>query len=190
MSDILRGSTPSVFSRPVLDFLDFKGFSPHQAAWKFTDGGRHLEVRVGDLHAGRSLAIDELLLLQADGVGEHEVGWSAYTKSARRTSEGMLKLAVPAPDPGRAAFGRLAGVTAYPDVMLVDDTPTRSCTPFVPATRLQGPRRRATPLPLRSTSSSRLDASTTGTPSDWTLRHGSERAEVGGIFVRRSREAP
>lgn len=91
-----------------------------ERAWKFTDDRRRLETSAGDVHTGRSVDVGAQLLLLADCAGRHEIRWTAYTKSARRPVHGTITLVVP-PDPDRPAFGRLHGLTSYPDVPSVDD---------------------------------------------------------------------
>ncbi len=93
---------------------------PRKPAWRISDGGRRLETVTGEVHAERSLVIGEPLLLLADGAGRHEIGWTAYTKSARRAARGTIILVVPS-NHGRPAFGRLNGITSYPDVSIVDE---------------------------------------------------------------------
>lgn len=110
------GVRPIDFSPPT---------SPATAAqlrrgWRARAGGRRLEASAGDVHAARSVALPEPPVVRAHGPGEHVVGWTAYTKSADQPTTGTLTLVVPA-DPPRSAFGRLAGITAYPEVPLVDD---------------------------------------------------------------------
>jgi len=91
-----------------------------EAAWQASANGRRLEASAGEVHAQRSVVVCSPLLLRARGSGRHEICWRAYTKSARRASEGVLTLVVLADDSGRPAFGRMKGVTSYPDVDLVD----------------------------------------------------------------------
>lgn len=81
--------------------------------------GPCLEAAPGEVHAGRSVTVGEPLLLLADGPGRHEIRWTVYTKSARRRAEGAVTLVVP-PGTDRSAFGRLHGITSYPDVPIVD----------------------------------------------------------------------
>jgi hypothetical protein len=90
------------------------------AGWKITDDQRHLEATVGEAHSGRSVKLVEPPLLLVDGAGRHDIAWTAYTKSARRAAHGTLTLLVPA-SMERPAFGRLHGVTKYPDVPIIDD---------------------------------------------------------------------
>lgn len=89
--------------------------------WEASVDGRRLQATVGEVHAGRSVGVADPLLLHARGAGRHEIRWRAYTKSARRASEGVLTLVVPARDPAQPAIGRLGGMTSYPDVDLVDE---------------------------------------------------------------------
>jgi hypothetical protein len=91
-----------------------------KSAWRITDGRRRLEAAVGGVHSGRSVDVGEPLLLLADCAGQHEVHWTAYTKSARRAVEGTITLVVPPSQPDRPSFGRLHGVVSYPDVPIVD----------------------------------------------------------------------
>jgi hypothetical protein len=88
--------------------------------WKKSSDGRRAEAVAGDVHPARSVAIDEPLLLRAVEPGSYRLRWSAYTKSARKAATGAITLEVPE-DPPRPAFGRLAGITGYPDVPLVDE---------------------------------------------------------------------
>lgn len=88
--------------------------------WRERDNGRVLEVSAGDVHASRSVALGDSLLVRADGAGKHELRWTVYTNSARQPTIGTLTLIV-SPDAARPAFGRLRGITSYPDVPLRDD---------------------------------------------------------------------
>jgi hypothetical protein len=94
--------------------------SLHKAAWTQSADGSRIEAKAGDVHPGRSVSVGEPVLLRAPGPGSHVLRWSAYTKSARTAVRGTITLEVPT-DPPRPAFGRLAGITAYPDVPLIDD---------------------------------------------------------------------
>jgi hypothetical protein len=93
---------------------------PREPTWKIADGGRRLEAVACEVHAERSLVIGEPLLLLAGCAGQHEVRWTAYTKSARHAARGTITLVVP-PSPDRPAFGRLNGITSYSDIVIVDD---------------------------------------------------------------------
>ena len=104
-----------------LPIVPFTPFSPAgKSAWKSTSGGQCLEASVGGVHCGRSIDVGKPLLLSADCSGEHEIGWTAYTTSARRAAKGTITLVVPPGQPNRPAIGRLYGVTSYPDVPIVD----------------------------------------------------------------------
>jgi hypothetical protein len=91
-----------------------------KSAWRITDGRRRPEAAVGGVHCGRSVDVGKSLLLLADRAGQHEIHWTAYTKSARRAAAGTITLVVPSSQPDRPAFGRLHGVVSYPDVPIVD----------------------------------------------------------------------
>jgi hypothetical protein len=91
-----------------------------KSAWRNTNEQRRLEAAVGGIHSGRTVDVGEPLLLLADRAGQHEIHWTAYTKSARRASEGTITLVVPPDQPDRPPFGRLHGVVSYPDVPIVD----------------------------------------------------------------------
>lgn len=94
---------------------------PRPPAWDELEAGRRLRTTGGDLHPSRSEVVGEWLLMRAEGVGDHEVRWQAYTESARQPTGGMITLVVPASDESRPAFGRLYGVRSYPDVPLLDE---------------------------------------------------------------------
>lgn len=79
-----------------------------------------LETSIGDVHCDRSVSVRESLLVSVDGPGLHEIGWVLYSKSASRPAHGKIVLAVP-DDHDRPAFGRLAGITSFPDVPIVDE---------------------------------------------------------------------
>jgi hypothetical protein len=103
---------------PALPFIPPS--PPPKSAWRITDGRRRLEAVVGGVHCGRSVDVGEPLLLLADCAGQHEIHWTAYTKSARRAAEGTITLVVPPSQPDRPPFGRLHGIVSYPDVPIVD----------------------------------------------------------------------
>ena len=88
--------------------------------WAVSDDGRRLEASPGDIHPDRSMNIGEPLFFRAIGPGLHIIRWTAFTKSARKPAVGAITLEVPQ-DPQRPAFGRLHGITSYPDVPLVDE---------------------------------------------------------------------
>jgi len=88
--------------------------------WKVSEDGRHLEASAGDIHPDRRASVGEPLFFRASGPGRHAIRWTAYTKSAHRAASGMITLEIP-PDPPRPAFGRLHGITSYPDVPFVDE---------------------------------------------------------------------
>lgn len=90
-----------------------------EPAWKVTADGQRLEASAGEVHAGRSVNVGKPLLLMADRAGRHEIRWTVYTRSALRPARGTITLILP-PDLDRPAFGRLHGVTAYPDVPIID----------------------------------------------------------------------
>jgi hypothetical protein len=97
--------TPRTFSKP---------------AWKITEDGRRLEASPGEVHPGRCVDVGDPILLRANGPGRHCIRWTIYSKSARKEVSGAVMLEIP-PDPDhRPAFGRLNGITSYPDVPLVD----------------------------------------------------------------------
>lgn len=77
--------------------------------WTVVDDGRRVEAAIGDVQAGRSLALGEALLIRVARSGRHEVGWTVFSKSLRRPTTGRLVLDLPA-DPDRPAFGRLQGI--------------------------------------------------------------------------------
>jgi hypothetical protein len=91
-----------------------------EPAWKVSKDGRQLESAVGDVHPDRAISVGEPLFLRAIGPGRHAIGWSAYTKSARRAAQGTISLEV-GRGQTRPAFGRLHGITSYPDVPLIDE---------------------------------------------------------------------
>jgi len=105
-------------------------------SWNAVDGGKQLEASAGDVHPGREVAVGEPLVLRAFGPGRHVIGWTAYTKSARRSAAGTIALEIP-PDPARPAFGRLHGIVSYPDAPLVDEDGkvVRAVRDSEPATR-------------------------------------------------------
>lgn len=88
--------------------------------WKISEGGRHLEASAGDIHPDRSASVGESLFFRTSAPGRHAIRWTTYTKSARKAASGTITLEVP-PDPLRPAFGRLHGITSYPDVPFVDE---------------------------------------------------------------------
>lgn len=102
----LIGSAPPVFRPPE--------------SWAAVDNGRRLEAAIGDVQAGRSLALGDALLIRVARPGRHEVGWTIFSKSLRRAASGTLVLDLPA-DPDRPAIGRLHGILTFPDVPIVDD---------------------------------------------------------------------
>jgi hypothetical protein len=87
-------------------------------AWKVSEDGLRLEASVGDVHPGRCVRVDEPLLLRASGIGRHAIKWTVYSKGNRKAASGTLAMEVP-PDSRRPGFGRLHGITSYPDVPLV-----------------------------------------------------------------------
>jgi hypothetical protein len=108
ISPVARGNVPATIPKISLS----------EPPWRID--GNCMEASLDEVHAGRSVGVGEPLLLLADGEGQHEVGWTVYTKSARRPARGTFWLMVP-PDTDRPAFGRLHGITSYPDAPLVDD---------------------------------------------------------------------
>jgi hypothetical protein len=88
--------------------------------WSGIEDGDRLEASAGDIHPDRQVSVGDPLFLRAAGPGEHVIGWTVYTKSARKPETGTILLEVPS-DPARPAFGRLHGVTSFPDVPLVDE---------------------------------------------------------------------
>jgi hypothetical protein len=92
---------------------------PADSGWRERDGGRTLEIELGDVHVDRLVGVDESLLVVADGPGRHEIRWTLHSKSARRTARGTVVLAVPEPET-RPPFGRLEGITSYPNVPILD----------------------------------------------------------------------
>ena len=101
----------------------FPGTTPRlslrESPWGIKDDGRRLEANAGDVHPGRSVEVGVPLLLLVDGPGRHEIGWTAYTKSAR-PAHGRLTLVIP-PDADGPPIGRLHGIASYPDVPIVND---------------------------------------------------------------------
>jgi hypothetical protein len=95
------------------------GIAWRDPTWKVGEGGRHLEAAAGDIHPDRRVSVGEPLLFRAYGSGRHAISWTVYTKSARKAASGTITLEVP-PDSPRPAFGRLHGITSYPDVPFVD----------------------------------------------------------------------
>jgi hypothetical protein len=88
--------------------------------WMAVENGRRLEAAIGDVQAGRPLALGDALLIRVARPGRHEVGWTVFSKSLPRPTTGTLVLDLPA-DPDRPAFGRLHGILTFPDVPIVDD---------------------------------------------------------------------
>lgn len=110
---------PAMSYRAAVPFLP--AARPSAPAVWTERGDGEIEATVGDVHAGRTVEVGETLLLRATGPGTHRLRWTAYSKSNRQHAGGTIDLIVP-PDPaGRPAFGRLAGVTSYPDVPLVEE---------------------------------------------------------------------
>lgn len=110
---------PKFFSRA--DLLDSAPpVAQRPKAWSAVDQGRRLEAAIGDVQAGRSVALGDPLLIRLARPGQHELGWTIFSKSLRRAATGTLTLDLPA-DPNRPAFGRLHGILAFPDVPIVDD---------------------------------------------------------------------
>jgi hypothetical protein len=109
---------PGINMLPTIPRLNVNSQKP---CWTASAEGRSLQAGVGEVHAGRTVAVATPLLLRVRGVGTHQIRWHAYTRSARRAADGVLTLVVPAGDPARPAFGRLEGVISYPDVDLVGD---------------------------------------------------------------------
>jgi hypothetical protein len=87
-------------------------------AWKVSEDGLRLEASVGDVHPGRCVRADEPLLLRTSGIGRHTIKWTVFSKSNRKAASGTLAMEV-MPDSRRPGFGRLHGITSYPDVPLV-----------------------------------------------------------------------
>jgi hypothetical protein len=101
--------------------------------WSGVEDGERLEASAGDIHPDRQVSVGEPLFLHAADPGQHAIRWTAYTKSARKPETGTILLEVPS-DSARPAFGRLHGITHYPDVPLVDEDgevihPVRNCDP-------------------------------------------------------------
>jgi hypothetical protein len=103
--------------------------------WSGIEDGERLEAAAGDIHPDRQVNVGEPLFFCAAGPGQHAIGWTAYTKSARKSATGTIVLEVPT-DSAQPAFGRLHGIISYPDVPLIDDDgevihPVRDCDPPV-----------------------------------------------------------
>ncbi len=99
--------------------------------WGVTD--RTVHTRLGELHNGRRVEIDEPLLVRAPGDGRFELRWTFYSKSSRRHCRGALELVVPTPTE-RPAFRKLHGIVSYLDVPIVGDdgkveVEARTCDP-------------------------------------------------------------
>lgn len=88
--------------------------------WAISDDGRHLEAFADDIHPDRRVDIGEAHRFRAHGSGRHVIRWTAFTKSARKAASGTITLELPS-DPQRPAFGRLHGITSYPDVPFIND---------------------------------------------------------------------
>jgi hypothetical protein len=123
-----RGEFGSIVDyRTLFSGADLVGSAPPVArrpkTWIAVDQGRRLEAAVGDVQAGRSVALGDPLLIRVVRPGRHELGWTIFSKSLRRAATGTLMLDLPDdPDgPDRPAFGRLDGILAFPDVPIVDD---------------------------------------------------------------------
>ena len=123
--------------RPLFDFSVSQPteipLSFRNQGWQGIESNERLEASAGDIHPDRQVSVGEPLFLRAAGPGQHVVGWTAYTKSARKSGTGTIILEVPT-DSARPAFGRLHGITSYPDVPLVDEDgevihPVRDCDP-------------------------------------------------------------
>jgi hypothetical protein len=78
---LLRGPLVPL-AMPTLPFIPPSPLP--KSAWRTTADRRRLEAAVGGVHCGRSVDVGEPLLLLADQAGQHEIHWTAYTKSARR----------------------------------------------------------------------------------------------------------
>lgn len=123
--------------RPLLDLSVGQPIeiplSLRNPTWSGIEHGDRLEASAGDIHPDRQVSVGEPLFLRAAGPGAHVIGWTVYTKSARKPETGTILLEVPS-DPARPAFGRLHGITRYSDVPLVDGEgeaihPVRDCDP-------------------------------------------------------------
>lgn len=116
-----RAQMPIV--RSVVDFLDnATPFMPKRdSCWQPIEGGRKQLWKVADVQPSRTVRAPDMLLVRAAGAGEHVITWHAYTKSDQEQAAGTITIIVPEDDANRPAFGRLHGITAYPDVPLVDD---------------------------------------------------------------------
>jgi hypothetical protein len=58
--------------------------------------------------------------VSVDGAGQHELRWVLYSKSGSRPAYGTIVRAVP-DEADRPPFGRLAGITSFPDVPILDE---------------------------------------------------------------------
>ena len=97
------------------------GQNDSRSGWSVTNADRSLEIEIGDVHSDRSVPIPKTLQLRADRPGRHEVGWTLYSKSSGRPARGTLVIVMPDDGRDRPPFGRLAGITSYPDVPIVDE---------------------------------------------------------------------
>lgn len=87
------------------------------AGWELDPAG-HLAIDVGDVHRDHDAYTPDAIVLRASEPGGHVVGWKLLTKSASKAATGSFVFHVPEGDPSRPAFGRLAGILEYPDLVI------------------------------------------------------------------------
>ncbi len=89
------------------------------SAWTTNPAGQTL-TDLGDVHRDQVAYAPGDIVLRASQVGDHTIGWKLLTKSASKVTTGSFVFHVPAGDEDRPAFGRMAGVLEYPDVVIRD----------------------------------------------------------------------
>lgn len=92
-------------------------------AWITNPAGQTV-TEIGDVHRDQVEYARASVVLRASRPGDHTIGWSLLTKSASKTTTGSFVFHVPAVDVSRPAFGRMAGILEYPDLVIREVPPS------------------------------------------------------------------
>lgn len=114
-----RSAAGEVATRPLLDLgrAAPKIRPLERSAWTTNPAGQTL-TDIGDVHRDQVVYAATGVVLRASCPGDHTVGWSLLTKSASKTVTGSFVFHVPVVDASRPAFGRMAGILEYPDLVI------------------------------------------------------------------------
>jgi hypothetical protein len=112
-----RGVDVGKLQRGRADFVraEMPAFSP----WQTTGGGRHVTMRLGNVHHDSTVEIGEHLLIRVPGAARHTITWTLRTKNGRRHATDSFDVVASAAEP-RLPFTRLHGIEAFPDAPFVD----------------------------------------------------------------------